>query len=131
MNASCTPESLEEHCTFLTETLIPDLRESGTDATADDFELCVRMLHEQAWEIRFRRSDLRYIKTLAQMFLVVRLAYIQKETGGCRQMLVALRIIVRRAMAGLKGWGEGPDYDPDPCDMLKLAEYQMKNNKEE
>jgi hypothetical protein len=30
-----------ELVTFLTETLIPDLRESGTDATADDFQKCV------------------------------------------------------------------------------------------
>jgi hypothetical protein len=29
---------------YLTQTLIPDLRESGSDATADDFETCVRYM---------------------------------------------------------------------------------------
>jgi hypothetical protein len=29
---------------YLTETLIPDLRESGRDATADDFETCLRFM---------------------------------------------------------------------------------------
>jgi hypothetical protein len=29
---------------YLTQTLIPDLRESGRDATADDFETCVRYM---------------------------------------------------------------------------------------
>src|SRR5210317_6279 len=32
------------HYEFLTSTLIPDLRESGSDATADDFEDCVEII---------------------------------------------------------------------------------------
>lgn len=32
---------------YLEETLIPDLRESGHDATADDFERCVEMIRER------------------------------------------------------------------------------------
>ena len=39
-------EEVDEHLAFLEGTLIPDLRESGADATADDFETCTRMIHE-------------------------------------------------------------------------------------
>jgi hypothetical protein len=38
-----------ELCSYLTRTLIPDLRESGSDATADDFADCVAHIeHLQA-----------------------------------------------------------------------------------
>lgn len=29
---------------YLTNTLIPDLRDSGRDATADDFEMCIKII---------------------------------------------------------------------------------------
>lgn len=36
-------------CDYLTNTLVPDLRESGSEATADDFEDCVAHIeHLQA-----------------------------------------------------------------------------------
>lgn len=31
-------------CSYLRETLIPDLRESGSEATADDFETCLSIM---------------------------------------------------------------------------------------
>ena len=34
------------HIEYLTETLIPDLRASGMEATADDFQTCVDMIRE-------------------------------------------------------------------------------------
>lgn len=37
-------QTIEGHIEFLTETLIPDLRLSGSDATADDFEDCVEII---------------------------------------------------------------------------------------
>jgi hypothetical protein len=38
----------EEFCEYLTSTLIPDLRESGRDATADDFRTCILLVKKQA-----------------------------------------------------------------------------------
>lgn len=40
------PEECEEFVGYLEETLIPDLRRSGSEATAEDFEKCVRIIRE-------------------------------------------------------------------------------------
>lgn len=37
---------IDDHLAFLSDTLVPDLRESGADATADDFEQCMRIINE-------------------------------------------------------------------------------------
>jgi hypothetical protein len=39
-----TDEEIDKHVDFLKETLIPDLHESGYEATADDFTVCVNMI---------------------------------------------------------------------------------------
>ena len=39
-----TDEEIDNHVSFLKDTLIPDLYDSGSDATAEDFETCVNML---------------------------------------------------------------------------------------
>lgn len=39
------PLNDQDFLSYLSETLIPDLRESGRDATADDFQRCVEMLN--------------------------------------------------------------------------------------
>lgn len=41
-----TCQQIVEQCEFLEEILIPDLRKSGSDATADDFQRCVDMLNQ-------------------------------------------------------------------------------------
>lgn len=37
-------DNIDQLVAFLTETLIPDLRDSGSDGTADDFEDCVEAI---------------------------------------------------------------------------------------
>lgn len=37
----------EEFIAYLRETLIPDLRESGRDATADDFQTAIEFMEER------------------------------------------------------------------------------------
>lgn len=39
-----TDEEIDNQVTFLKETLIPDLQDSGQTATADDFAMCVHMI---------------------------------------------------------------------------------------
>lgn len=39
---------LTSYIGWLEDTLIPDLHESGTDATAEDFERCVKWMRELA-----------------------------------------------------------------------------------
>lgn len=39
-----TSHSRNTFCTYLQHTLIPDLRDSGRDATADDFETAVQFI---------------------------------------------------------------------------------------
>jgi hypothetical protein len=39
-----TPEEIENFLAYLRETLIPDLRTSGLDSTADDFGTCVEII---------------------------------------------------------------------------------------
>lgn len=39
-------QDIRSQIAFLNETLIPDLRDSGHDATADDFVTCVSMLEQ-------------------------------------------------------------------------------------
>jgi hypothetical protein len=51
-----TDEEIDNQVTFLKETLIPDLRDSGSDATADDFDTCVSM-------IEFLLSELETLQT--------------------------------------------------------------------
>ena len=41
-----TPKEIKDHVDFLTNTLIPDLKESGTTATAEDFEKCVKIINQ-------------------------------------------------------------------------------------
>lgn len=41
-----THEYMRDRIAWLRETLIPDLRDSGTDATADDFEMCATMIEQ-------------------------------------------------------------------------------------
>ena len=45
------PRSREDFVSFIRETLIPDLRESGRDATADDFETCCRFMTAKTVDI--------------------------------------------------------------------------------
>lgn len=46
-NASnLTPQDALDHIDFLENTLIPDLRESGADATADDFARCIEFMRD-------------------------------------------------------------------------------------
>jgi hypothetical protein len=51
-----TDEEMDSHVTYLTETLIPDLHDSGHDATADDFTTCVNM-------IKFLLDELETLQT--------------------------------------------------------------------
>lgn len=37
-------EEIGDHISYLQNTLIPDLMDSGSDATADDFTTCVNMI---------------------------------------------------------------------------------------
>jgi hypothetical protein len=39
-------KTVEEFITYLENTLIPDLYESGRDATAEDFETCIKHMRE-------------------------------------------------------------------------------------
>ncbi|MDD5651644.1 MAG: hypothetical protein PHF86_14715 [Candidatus Nanoarchaeia archaeon] len=45
--------SAEDYIDYLEGTLIPDLREAGMDATADDFETVVEMLKNRARDVKF------------------------------------------------------------------------------
>jgi len=45
--------SVEDYIDFLEGTLIPDLRESGSDFTADDFETVIKMLKNSARDAKF------------------------------------------------------------------------------
>lgn len=49
--ADLSHEYMEDRCLWLRETLIPDLRESECDATADDFEMCVTFIEQLLMEI--------------------------------------------------------------------------------
>jgi hypothetical protein len=39
-----TPEVIEEFIAYLENTLIPDLKESGHEYTAEDFEKCIAIM---------------------------------------------------------------------------------------
>jgi len=39
-------EEIDQFLDFLEHTLIPDLKESGTEATAEDFEKCVAIIEQ-------------------------------------------------------------------------------------
>lgn len=43
-NHTARDNKKQEFIAYLKDTLIPDLRESGSDATADDFETCIRFM---------------------------------------------------------------------------------------
>lgn len=43
-------EEVTSYIAWLNETLIQDLRESGRDATADDFEKCIAIIEYLRWE---------------------------------------------------------------------------------
>lgn len=47
------------HIEYLTETLIPDLRASGMDATAEDFQTCADMIRELTEVLELALSVLR------------------------------------------------------------------------
>lgn len=40
------PNEIADFVSYLQDTLIPDLRDSGLDATADDFDTCVRIIEQ-------------------------------------------------------------------------------------
>lgn len=41
-----TPAQVKDFVDYLTDTLIPDLKESGRDATAEDFETAVEIIKQ-------------------------------------------------------------------------------------
>jgi hypothetical protein len=43
---SSPSQDLEDYINWLETTLIPDLKDSGNDATAEDFETCIEWLRE-------------------------------------------------------------------------------------
>lgn len=56
------PEHMEDedrdaYVAWLEETLIPDLRESGYEATADDFDKCIRLIRELTLQRDGARRD--------------------------------------------------------------------------
>lgn len=52
-------ETADDHVRFLTTTLIPDLRESGSDFMADDFQRCVDIIRSLRRASRARKAARR------------------------------------------------------------------------
>jgi hypothetical protein len=51
MSNSFSPQQIAQFTDFLTSTLIPDLRESGKEYTADDFKKAVTIIEQLSEEI--------------------------------------------------------------------------------
>jgi hypothetical protein len=49
----------EQFIAYLEGTLIPDLRESGNDATADDFEFCLKIIRDLQEEVESLDRDIK------------------------------------------------------------------------